>query len=111
MLNIRKAINEDASSMAEILREIGWSEKRNSLPLEMVSDPIKTLIGHATGDPEGHTIYVAVNKVDKVIGFTNVHWVPFVMLGGIEGYVSDVFGKSLGKRYGCGKTAYRGCDE
>ncbi len=103
MLNIRKAINEDASSMAEILREIGWSEKRNSLPLEMVSDPIKTLIGHAAGDPEGHTIYVAVNKVDKVVGFTNVHWVPFVMLGGIEGYVSDVFVSPSASGMGAGK--------
>ena len=34
---------------------------------------------------------VAVDEDDTVVGFTTVHWVPFVMLGSWEGYVSDVF--------------------
>ncbi len=91
MLKVRKAIGEDASFIAEILREIGWSERRNSIPLEEVTNPIKSLIEHSIKDPEGHTIHVAVDEEDKVIGFTTVHWVPFVMLGGIEGYVTDLF--------------------
>ncbi len=91
MLKIRKAQTNDAASMAEILREIGWSERRNSMPLEQVSGPIEELIDHSKKDSEGHTIYVAVNEENKAIGFINVHWVPFVMLGGVEGYVSDVF--------------------
>lgn len=91
MLKIRRAKSCDAKSMAEILREIGWSERRNSMPLEQVSGPIEKLIDHAEKDPEGHTIYVAANEEDNAIGFINVHWVPFVMLGGVEGYVSDVF--------------------
>ena len=48
MLTIRKAIIDDASSMARILREIGWSERRNTMPLEKVSEPIKSLIEHAS---------------------------------------------------------------
>ena len=103
MLTIRKAIIDDASSMAEILREIGWSERRNSMPLEQISEPIKNLIDHAAKDSEGHTIYVAVNEDKKVIGFINVHWVPFVMLGGIEGYVSDVFVSPSASGMGAGK--------
>ena len=53
----------------KILREIGWSERRNSMPLEQVSGPIEKLIEHAVNDPEGHTIYVAVNEENKAIGF------------------------------------------
>ena len=34
---------------------------------------------------------MAVDENNKVIGFTNVHWVPYVMLGSYEGYISDVF--------------------
>ena len=90
-ITIRSAKPEDAESMAEILREIGWSEKRNNLPLEQVSGPIKELINHCTNDTDGHSMLVAVDEGDKVMGFTNVHWVPFVMLGSWEGYVSDVF--------------------
>ena len=90
-LTVRKAEIKDAEAMAEILREIGWSEKRNTLPLEEVSKPIEKLINKTISDSDGHTIYVAVDENDVALGFTNVHWVPFVMLGSYEGYVSDVF--------------------
>jgi len=90
-LTIRLAKTDDAESMAEILREIGWSEKRNNMPMEEVSGPIEKLINHCNQDQNGHTMLVAVDENNTVIGFTNVHWVPFVMLGSWEGYVSDVF--------------------
>lgn len=90
-LIIRKARTGDEVAMAEILREIGWSEKRNTMPLEDVYRPIKELIERTSADPANHTIYVAVDEKNTVKGFTNVHWVPFIMLGSYEGYVSDVF--------------------
>ncbi len=90
-IKVRRAKVEDAVSMAEILREIGWSERRNQMNLEEVSKPIEGLIEHSNTDKDGHTVYVAVDDKDKVIGFINVHWVPFVMLGSYEGYVSDIF--------------------
>ena len=90
-ITVRKAIGDDAEAMALILREIGWSERRNSLSLEEVSSPIRDLILQANGDPEGHTMYVACDSGGRVLGFTTVHWVPFVMLGSYEGYVSDLF--------------------
>lgn len=90
-IKVRKAKVEDAVSMAEILREIGWSERRNQMKLEEVSGPVEGLIDHCNKDTEGHTMYVAVDEQDEVIGFTSVHWVPFVMLGSFEGYISDVF--------------------
>jgi GNAT superfamily N-acetyltransferase len=90
-LKIRLAKTDDSSSMAKILREIGWSEKRNNMPLEEVANPIENLINHCNEDPNGHTMIVAVDGNNEVIGFTTVHWVPFVMLGSWEGYISDVF--------------------
>ncbi len=102
-ISIRPAKTGDAPRMAEILREIGWSERRNALPLKEVSGPIEKLIEHCSRDKEGHSMLVAVDEEDNVLGFTNVHWVPFVMLGSWEGYVSDVFvsphagGRGVGK--------------
>lgn len=107
MVKVRKAQKEDATEMAEILREIGWSEKRNSLPLVEVSGPIKELITAADRYPEGHTIYVAENEGGRVIGFTNVHWVPFIMLGSIEGYVSDLFVSPSSGGKGAGSSLIR----
>jgi len=116
-LIIRRAEIKDAVPMAEILREIGWSEKRNNMRLEEVSNPITELIKHCSDDAQGHTMIVAMDE-NKVIGFTNVHWVPFVMLGSWEGYVSDVFvspsagGKGAGSaliKYVMGEGEKRGC--
>lgn len=90
-IKIREARAGNAVRMAEILREIGWSERRNALPLEEVAGPIVKLIEHCVRDSEGHSIIVAVDEGDTVLGFLNVHWVPFIMLGSLEGYVSDVF--------------------
>lgn len=103
-VTIRKARVEDAPSMAEILREIGWSQKRNALPLEEVSGPIEKLIEHCTRDSDGHTMLVAVDSDDNVLGFTTVHWVPFVMLGSTEGYVSDVFVSPASSGLGAGRA-------
>jgi GNAT superfamily N-acetyltransferase len=117
-VKIRKADTGDASRMAEILREIGWSERRNNMALEEVSGPIEDLINYCIKYPEGHTMIVAVDEEEKVIGFTNVHWVPFVMLGSWEGYVSDVFvspdagGKGAGSalvKYVMEEGEKRGC--
>ena len=117
-VKIRKAVTEDAVKMGEILRDIGWSERRNKMNIEEVSDPIKDLINYCIEDPKGHTMIVAVDENDKVIGFTNVHWVPFIMLGSWEGYVSDVFvspnagGKGAGSalvKYVMEEGEKRGC--
>lgn len=103
-VTIREARVEDAQSMAEILREIGWSQRRNEMPLEEVSGPIEKLIEHCARDKEGHSMIVAVDPDDKVLGFTNVHWVPFVMLGSTEGYVSDVFVSPASSGMGAGRA-------
>jgi GNAT superfamily N-acetyltransferase len=90
-ITIRNAVLGNAVRMAEILREIGWSSRRNSLPLEEVSRPIEKLIEHCIKDSHAHSMLVAVDDSGAVLGFTCVHWVPFVMLGSWEGYVSDMF--------------------
>ena len=93
--------------MAEILREIGWSEKRNSMELEEVSGPIEKLIAHCNERRDEHSMLVAVDDEDRVLGFTNVHWVPFVMLGSYEGYVSDVFVSPSAGGRGAGSALVR----
>ncbi len=91
LLAVRNAEKRDSEAMAKILREIGWSEKRNALSLEQASAPMRDLIERSLKDPDGHTLLVAEDKDGNVAGFVNVHWVPFIMLAGIEGYVSDMF--------------------
>ena len=71
---IRIAEIKDAEFLAKILREIGWSERRNSMKLDEVSKPIEQLIHDTKLNPQQNTIFVAVNQNDEVGGFINVHW-------------------------------------
>lgn len=103
-VRIRKAKITDAVRMAEILRDIGWSERRNKLPLEEVSGPIEKLIEHCDKDTEGHSMIVAVDDGDNALGFLTVHWIPFVMLGSWEGYISDLFVRPSAGGMGIGKA-------
>jgi GNAT superfamily N-acetyltransferase len=103
-IEIRPAKVDDAEDMAKILREIGWSERRNALKLDEVSKPIEELIRHANKDQDVHTVLVATAEDGKVVGFTSVHWVPFIMLGGFEGYISDVFVSPMASGKGAGRS-------
>ena len=102
-IEIRAARVEDADDMARILREIGWSERRNALNVEEVSRPIEELIRHVNKDQESHMVIVAVDDGGRVVGFTSVHWVPFIMLGSFEGYISDVFVSPMASGKGAGR--------
>ncbi len=103
-ITVRRAAHGDAVRMAEILREIGWSVRRNALQIEEVSNPIEELIEHCINNSHGHSMLVAVDEDDTVVGFTCVHWVPFVMLGSWEGYVSDMFVSPEASGMGVGTT-------
>lgn len=40
------------------------------------------------GSPD-HQIYVAAHE-SSLVGYVAVHWIPFPLLGGREGYISDL---------------------
>ena len=102
-INVRQANPDDAGAMAEILREIGWSERRNSLSLEDVSGPIAKLL-EQYGEDDQHSAFVALDDKGAVMGFTYVHWVPFIMLGSMEGYITDVFVSPSASGMGAGTS-------
>ncbi|HWP92632.1 MAG TPA: hypothetical protein VNN20_10615 [Thermodesulfobacteriota bacterium] len=52
-IKLRTGRVENAEAMTIILREIGWSQKRNVLPLEEVSNPIAELTPHCLKTAKG----------------------------------------------------------
>ena len=112
LLVIRGAKKKDAAAMASILKEIGWSEKRNALSIKEVAAPMEKLIETSLENPQGHTVLVAENSGNgKVAGFVNVHWVPFIMLAGTEGYVSDMFVSPSASGMGAGSLLLKAAME
>ena len=89
MITIRKATNDDVPAIAKILRGLGLFAHINN----ELADQTEQRVGRhfKLADNNSHTVYVAENATGEVIGYTVVHWLPYLILAAPEGYVSDLF--------------------
>lgn len=89
-IKIRRARGEDVPAIAGILRGLEIFTRINEEPPAATEQRI----GHhfelcAAGD--SHTIYVAELPNGIIAGYAAVHWLPYLLLTGPEGYVSELF--------------------
>lgn len=99
---IRPAASSDVAAIAEILREVEWlphmkdksaveTEKQVSRHLEMCRTD------------NSHTVLVAQTSSGTVAGYVSTHWLPYLMLGGPEGFISELFVRESARGKGIGK--------
>lgn len=100
-ITVRRAKHEDVPVIAEIIRKLGWfsyvddespaaTERRVLLHLEL-----------ADAD-DSHTVLVAEDVGGTAVGYVSVHWLPYLMLEGPEGYVSELFVREEARGKGVG---------
>jgi GNAT superfamily N-acetyltransferase len=100
---IRPARGSDASAIARILKEIGWFQHANETPETALAGLIQDKIAHA-GTGHSQAIFIAVDAAQACLGYVSVHWVPYLIFKGPEGYVSELFvsaqhrGRGIGTR-------------
>ncbi len=101
-MEIRKAQTEDADEIAELLRALGWFTHLNAEPKETSVERIGRHLALCNAD-DSHSIYVA-EADGTILGYVAVHWLPYLILAGPEGYISELFlseaarGQGLGPR-------------
>ena len=99
-VKIRKVEIEDASRLAEILRSFGWFAAFENEDAETSVERVRRHLSLCLAD-DSHSMYVA--EVDgRVLGYTSVHWLPYLLLAGPEGYVSELFVQQEGRSQGLG---------
>ncbi len=89
-IRIRKSELSDAPAISEILRSLGIFARIN------VEDPQSTqkrILNHLTlcMADDSHLILVAEAPGGQIAGYCAVHWLPYLILAGPEGYVSELF--------------------
>ena len=100
-ITVRRAQQEDVPVIAEIIRKLGWfpyvdkespsaTERRVLLHMEL-----------ADAD-DSHTVLVAEDEDGAVSGYISVHWLPYLLLEGPEGYVSELFVREEARGKGVG---------
>jgi GNAT superfamily N-acetyltransferase len=101
-VHIREASTQDAQSLAELLKDIGWFESFKNEPFEAVSGQVRLRIEQCLAD-NSHSIFVAESQEGKIVGYGSVHWLPYLFLKGPEGYVSELFVRESARNQGVGR--------
>jgi GNAT superfamily N-acetyltransferase len=100
---IRTAKFTDCSSLADLLREVGWFEFIKNKTPEEASAHIAAHLAECLAD-ESHSVYVGVDETGEVLGYVSVHWLAYLFLPGPEGYVSELFLRPSARGQGLGSS-------
>ncbi|ODG98219.1 hypothetical protein A4S05_10100 [Nostoc sp. KVJ20] len=100
---IRKAKESDAQAIFKIIRELGWFAWVNSTSDEKILTQIQQHITQCEQN-DSHSIYVAENAENNIIGYITVHWLPCPFLPKLQGYISELFVQKAARGQGIGKT-------
>jgi ribosomal protein S18 acetylase RimI-like enzyme len=88
--SIRPATSADVPAIAAILRGLGWFFHLNA---ESTAETETRITRHFTKclSDDSHSVLVAEGAEGAVSGYVAVHWLPYLMLPGPEGYISELF--------------------
>ena len=99
--NVRSATLADAPAVAALLRGLGWFALMHE---ESPAETERRLAEHLRLclSDESHTVLVTESPEGAILGYVAVHWLPYLMLAGPEGYVSELFVSESARGAGLG---------
>jgi hypothetical protein len=89
-IQIRKATDQDTPEIAELLRTMDLFAYINAESPQATLDHVSRHLRLCQAD-DSHSVYVAQHPGGEILGYGAVHWLPYLLLPGPEGYVSDFF--------------------
>jgi len=100
-IEICKAEQSDLAGIAEILRELGWFAHITAETPGETQGHIANQLKLCQAD-DSHSVFVARAAGGVVLGYVSVHWLPYLIHRGPEGYISELFIRSSGRGQGIG---------
>jgi len=101
-ITIRLATKNDAAQLSTLLYDIGWFSGIQNETVAETSTRLQDQLANA--NPESTTLLVAETDEGQIMGYTAVHWLPYLILSGPEGYVSELFVAEAARGMGVGKA-------
>jgi len=108
--SIRTAVETDAPQLAELLQEIGFFPTIKDLSPDQAAAQVQEQLAWDFKD-KSHSIYVGIGENGRLLGYTAVHWFPYLFHPGREGYVSELFVSEEARDKGLGKALLETIEE
>jgi GNAT superfamily N-acetyltransferase len=100
-IQIRKAVAGDVPAIAGLLRSMGYFAHINAEPVHATEKRVFEHFALCTSD-DSHLVLIACSPTGEILGYSAVHWLPYLFLPGLEGYVSELFIKEEYRGQGIG---------
>ncbi len=107
---IREATSGDGPALAALLRGLGWfAHMDRESPQATEARTMQHL--RLCLEDESHTVLVAEDGAGAIAAYAAVHWLPYLILAGPEGYVSELFVAEPARGSGAGKQLLESIQE
>jgi GNAT superfamily N-acetyltransferase len=90
-----------ADGLADFLIDLNYFRRLEGLSAEQVRARVRDHLNLSFADGS-HSVYVAEAAGANIVGYTAVHWLPYLFLPGPEGYVSELFVAQAARGQGVG---------
>ncbi len=104
---IRPAQLTDVPSLADLLRSIGYFSVFEHETPEQSRQRVAHHLKMCLSD-HSHSVYVATrpsnedSSEEELVGYLSVHWLPYLIHKGPEGYISELFIREAARGQGAG---------
>ena len=102
-IQIRKAEATDVPAISNLLRSLNLFAHINNEEAQSTQQRVLKHLALCTSD-DSHLILVAQTLGGEITGYCAVHWLPYLILAGPEGYVSELFIKEEFRGQGIGNN-------
>jgi GNAT superfamily N-acetyltransferase len=100
--SIREGVSADAGGIAEVLRSLDWLARFQQQTEEVTKQQVYEMLLVCFRD-DSHAVYVAEEDGSSgILGYGVAHWLPYPVLAGVEGFVSDLFVRADSRGRGVG---------
>ena len=90
VVEIRPALASDADALSGLIRGLGFFARLEGEDATSTAARVDRHLSMCLAD-DSHTVFVAVETGGHIVGYTAVHWLPYLFLTGPEGYLSELF--------------------
>ncbi len=89
-IQIRKAELSDVPALTDLLRSLGLFAHIMAETPQATQDRVRKHLALCLSD-DSHLLLVPQLSTGEIAGYCAVHWLPYLILTGPEGYVSELF--------------------